>query len=184
MTATRTPTSSTRGRKNPASPGPSRANPARLPPKESPMHCCCTGGDPAAPAVPAHGSFTAWLRRIATLTQWALPLTTLAVIPKCPACVAAYVLLLTGIGLSLPAAAAVRWALIALSVAGLAYLLLRAVRRALTPPAYHGCHQSLGFQGGRAGPAHSLDTKGTRFVLGSYGVVVKDNAGNLIQLSG
>jgi hypothetical protein len=45
-------------------------------------------------------------------------------------CVAAYVVLFTGIGLSLSAAAAMRWALIALSVAALAWLVLRALRRA------------------------------------------------------
>jgi hypothetical protein len=108
------------------------------------MHCCCTDGDPAAPAVrapstssspilPSNTTPTAWPRRIATLVPWALPLTTLALIPKCPACVAGYVLLFTGIGLSLPAATALRGTLIALSIAALAYLLLRAGRRALTP---------------------------------------------------
>ena len=93
------------------------------------MHCC-TGGAPAAPAVPAP---TRWPRRIGVLMQWALPFTTLALIPKCPACVAGYVLLFTGFGLSLPAATAVRWTLIVLSIAGLACLLLRAARTALTP---------------------------------------------------
>jgi hypothetical protein len=44
-------------------------------------------------------------------------------------CVAAYVVLFTGIGLSLPAAAAIRWALIALSAAAIAYLVFRAVWR-------------------------------------------------------
>ena len=105
------------------------------------MHCCCTDGDPAVPAPstssppvpPPDATPTPLFRRIATLIRWALPLTTLALLPKCPACVAAYVLLFTGIGLSLPAATAMRWTLIALSIAALAYLLLRAARRALTP---------------------------------------------------
>jgi hypothetical protein len=94
------------------------------------MKCCCTDGDPSAPA-----PWPARPPRIAALIQWALPLTTLALVPKCPACVAAYVLLFTGIGLSLPAAAAMRWTLIALCLAALAYLLLRAARRTLTRPA-------------------------------------------------
>jgi hypothetical protein len=91
------------------------------------MHCCRTGGDAAAPAVPAPS--TSWPRRIGALIQWALPITTLAIIPKCPACIAAYIFLFTGVGLSLPAATAMRWTLIALSIAALAYVLLRAVRR-------------------------------------------------------
>jgi hypothetical protein len=47
---------------------------------------------------------------------------------------AAYNLLFTGNGRAFPAAAALRWTLIALSVAALAYLVLRAARRALSPP--------------------------------------------------
>jgi hypothetical protein len=69
---------------------------------------------------------------VASLIQWAVPVTALALMPKCPMCVAAYVVLFTGIGLSLPVAAAMRWALIAISIAALAYLLVRAARRALT----------------------------------------------------
>jgi hypothetical protein len=65
------------------------------------------------------------------VAEWAIPITTLALVPKCPACVAAYVLLLTGVGLSFPAAVAMRWTVIVLSVAALVYLLVRAVRRAV-----------------------------------------------------
>jgi hypothetical protein len=86
------------------------------------MHCCGTGGDPA------HSART-WSRRAGAFFQWALPLAALALIPKCPACVAAYVLLFTGLGLSFPAAAAVRWALIASCVAALLFLLVRFVVR-------------------------------------------------------
>jgi hypothetical protein len=91
------------------------------------MCCCDTDVARDAPAVPSIR--TAWPRRIATLVQWALPLTTLALVPKCPACVAAYVLFFTGIGLSFPAAAAMRWTLITLSIAAVGYLLLCAARR-------------------------------------------------------
>jgi hypothetical protein len=55
---------------------------------------------------------------------------TLALVPKCPMCVAAYVLLFSGIGLSFVAATVLRWALIACSIAALAYLVLRAMLRA------------------------------------------------------
>lgn len=99
------------------------------------MNCCCSDGDPAVPAVAA--PITApiimpkrWPRRVASVIQWALPIATLTLIPKCPACVAGYVLLFTGIGLSFSAAAAMRWALIALSIVALGYLLVRAAKRA------------------------------------------------------
>jgi hypothetical protein len=80
---------------------------------------------------PSTAATTSRPRRIATLIRWALPLTTLALIPKCPACVAAYVLLFTGIGLSIRAAAATRWILIALSMAALTCLFVRSARRLL-----------------------------------------------------
>jgi hypothetical protein len=62
--------------------------------------------------------------------EWALSLAGLALLPKCPACVAAYFLFFTGIGLSLTTAATMRWILIALTITALACLVLRAVRRA------------------------------------------------------
>ena len=96
------------------------------------MHCCCTNSDSSSrPSRDA--ARVSWPRRIARLIQWAIPIATLALVPKCPICVAAYVVLFTGIGLSLSAAAAMRWAVIALSMAALACLLLRGVRRALGP---------------------------------------------------
>jgi hypothetical protein len=97
---------------------------------------CCSSGKPATTAVTPPSTFPTapianpWHRRIATFTQWAIPLTTLAFVPKCPGCVAGYVLLLTGIGVSFNTAAAMRWCLIAISVAALAYLAFRAARRA------------------------------------------------------
>jgi hypothetical protein len=68
-------------------------------------------------------------RGIGSLIQWALPITALALVPKCPACFAAYVLLLTGVGLSFSAATAARWTLIALCVAALACLVFRVARK-------------------------------------------------------
>jgi hypothetical protein len=101
------------------------------------MHCCRTHDEPAAtagssPSTGPSGTHTA-ARRVRDLLQWALPITALALVPKCPMCLAAYVLLFTGVGLSLDAAAAPRWAMITLSLGALAVLLLRLLRRALTP---------------------------------------------------
>jgi hypothetical protein len=91
------------------------------------MGCHCTDHEAVAPA----RSWPSWLRGMVALVKWALPITTLALVPKCPMCVAAYVLLFTGIGVSLPVAAAMRWAFMALSIGAIAYLAFRAVRRVL-----------------------------------------------------
>ena len=96
------------------------------------MHCCCDGGEPASPGgAPRRTTAASLLRRAGAAVEWGLPIATLALIPKCPACVAAYVLLFTGVGLSFSGAAALRWGLIALSVLALALLLVRAARRML-----------------------------------------------------
>ena len=84
------------------------------------MRCCCNDGETSAST--ARDTATSlplittadnarvpwWNRRIRTFVQSALPLTTLALVPKCPICVAAYVLFFTGIGLSLTAATVMR----------------------------------------------------------------------------
>lgn len=60
--------------------------------------------------------------------RWVMPGATLAVIPKCPACVAGYIAMATGIGVSVTAAAYLRWSLIVLCVATLCYAGWRAAR--------------------------------------------------------
>ena len=67
-------------------------------------------------------------RRCGEASGWVLPSVLLAIMPKCPACVAAYVALATGVGLSFSAAAALRWAALAASVALLTFLTIRRVR--------------------------------------------------------
>ena len=105
------------------------------------MDCGCTAGGDAAPSTssratpPTDPTPTRWRRRAATFAQWAISLTTLTLIPKCPACVAAYVLLFTGSALPLRAAAALRWALIGLATAAVSYLLFRTTRRVLASAA-------------------------------------------------
>lgn len=93
------------------------------------MNCCCNDIAPATP--PPSQKPASWLRRFFAIFQWAIPLATLALVPKCPACVAAYVFLFTGIGLSFQTATMLRWGLIALSVVPLAYLVFNTVRAAL-----------------------------------------------------
>jgi hypothetical protein len=65
------------------------------------------------------------------MAEWAapaIPAAALALMPKCPACVAAYVALGTGLGISLTTAAHIRTALIILFVAALAIVAARQLR--------------------------------------------------------
>ncbi len=61
--------------------------------------------------------------------KWLVPAAMLALMPKCPMCLAAYVAAATGLGLSFSVAAQLRWGLIALSGAALAYLVFRWISR-------------------------------------------------------
>jgi hypothetical protein len=68
------------------------------------------------------------MRRGGKIAGWIVPATTLALLPKCPACVAAYVALATGIGISLPAATFLRGMLLGLCLMSLAFFTARQLR--------------------------------------------------------
>jgi hypothetical protein len=71
---------------------------------------------------------TSWLSRVGEIAGWVLPGAGLALLPKCPLCVAAYIALATGIGISLPTAAYLRVTLVVVCVASLVLMAARRLR--------------------------------------------------------
>ena len=87
------------------------------------MRGCC---DEPAPAGPPDRPAA---RRYLTASRWMIPGVILALLPKCPMCLAAYVALASGFGISIPAATHLRTALLILCTASLLYIAARQLRR-------------------------------------------------------
>jgi hypothetical protein len=68
-------------------------------------------------------------RKVGQAVGWIVPGIVLAVMPKCPLCLAAYIALFTGIGISLAVAKFAWWLVVIICVGILAYLGIMAVRR-------------------------------------------------------
>ncbi|UUO08882.1 hypothetical protein M4951_11320 [Blastopirellula sp. J2-11] len=75
--------------------------------------CCC------------RKSRASWRSRTLEAIAWIIPSAVLALIPKCPICLAAYLALFTGIGVPLSTAGYLRTGLIASCCISMGYLALR-----------------------------------------------------------
>lgn len=86
------------------------------------MSRCCTrskaqiSGDAVQTASPSAA------KRCGRFAGWVVPSVGLVLIPKCPMCLAGYIALATGIGLSVPTATYLRFSLIALCIGALVFL--------------------------------------------------------------
>ena len=70
-----------------------------------------------------------WIRRLRDISAWLLPSAGLVLMPKCPACLAAYVALGTGLGVSFSTATYLRWVVLFLCVASLLFLIVQRLDR-------------------------------------------------------
>jgi hypothetical protein len=101
--------------------------------------CCCesTAGKTAVEV--NRGRLFA--RRCHDIAGWILPAGGLVLLPKCPACLAAYVAIVTGVGVSVSAAAYLRMLLLAMCIASIAYFAVMRGRRLIALSSakwYHG----------------------------------------------
>jgi hypothetical protein len=73
-----------------------------------------------------------FVRRCFQVGGLALPSVALVLLPKCPACLAAYIAIGTGVGISVPAANYLRILLVILCAASLSYVAARPLHRLIS----------------------------------------------------
>ena len=77
-------------------------------------------------------------RRGGAIARWVVPGAVLALLPKCPACVAGYVAVATGVSLPFAAASFLRILILIVCTAALLFAAARQVRRILNSPILPG----------------------------------------------
>jgi hypothetical protein len=93
------------------------------------VYGCCTLAASGSGRQPLAGQISMFVRRFLGIAEWIIPGTVLALLPKCPACLAVYVAIGTGVGLSLSSATILWLSLLILSLSSLTYLAGRSLRR-------------------------------------------------------
>jgi hypothetical protein len=101
---------------------------------------CCRGaasGDTSQPLAASNRSTLSptptFVGHVRGLTAGIIPGAVLVLIPKCPACIAAYIALGTGIGLSMSAATYVRIMLLLLCITAMTFFVAKYFRRLVGP---------------------------------------------------
>ena len=84
--------------------------------------CREAGGDMARDSLEPRR--LAFARIIGEIGGWVVPGAVIALTPKCPACLAAYLAVWTGLGVSLTSAMYLRWGLLSLCIASMTVLAL------------------------------------------------------------
>jgi hypothetical protein len=74
------------------------------------------------------GQNPSFLGRVWRSVQWLFPAAMLAIVPKCPMCVAAYVALFTGVGISVSTARWIQVSMVVCGIGSLAYMARRYYR--------------------------------------------------------
>ena len=100
--------------------------------------CCFNCAAGSSPAAPLSGAGAGGRRRYSAFIGWLVPGAALVLVPKCPACLAGYILFATGLCVSISAAAWLRASLIILAAGFLAYRTALLLREALRSPQTRG----------------------------------------------
>jgi hypothetical protein len=90
-------------------------------------NCCCE--NTAGKTTVEVNRGRPFVRRCHDIAGWMLPAGGLILLPKCPACLAAYVAIVTGVGISVSAAAYLRMLLLAICIASIGYFAAMRGRR-------------------------------------------------------
>jgi hypothetical protein len=79
--------------------------------------------------LPTRSSASRWAGRVLAGLRWLAPGVGLALIPKCPMCLAGYIAFGTGLSVSMPVAAGLRIGMFIVCLAAIGWLVVAKVRR-------------------------------------------------------